>query len=55
MWSRGKEDKKSKKEKEKRRAEDPVRKARGTAAKQKLKRSTPARSSEAIKVSAKDG
>ena len=37
------------------RAEDPVKKAQGTTAGPKLKRSTPARSGDAIKVSEKDG
>ena len=34
---------------------DPVQKAQGTIAKPKSKRSTPARSGDAIKVSARDG
>ena len=54
-----KRDKKNKKIKNKntseKKAKDPVQKAQGTVAKQKSKRSTPARSGHAIKVSAKDG
>ena len=49
---RGKEKKKEKKD---RRAGDPVPRAQATVAKQKLKHSTPARSGEAIRVSARDG
>ena len=51
---RNKKGKKKNKEKKERRAEDLVRKAQGTVSKQKLKRSMPARSGDAIKVSAKD-
>ena len=47
--------KKKKKEKKEKRAEDPAQKAQGTTATPKSKRSTPARSGDAIKVSAKDG
>ena len=50
-----KEKKKKRKEKKEKRAEDPAQKAQGTTATPKSKLSTPARSSDAIKVSAKDG
>ena len=52
---RGKKNKKTKKNTSGKKAKDPVEKAQGTVAKQKSKRSTPARSGDAIKVSAKDG
>ena len=44
-----------KKEKKEKKAKDPVQKARGTFARPKLKRSSPARSGDAINVSARDG
>ena len=47
--------KKKKKEKKEKRAENPAQEAQGTTATPKSKRSTPARSGDAIKVSAKDG
>ena len=54
-----KRDKKNKRIKNKtttgKKAKDPVQKALGTVSKQKSKRSTPARSGDAIKVSAKNG
>ena len=46
---------KSKKKGKKEKAKDPVQKAQGTVAKRKLKRSSAARSGDAIKVSARDG
>ena len=46
---------KKKKQKLQKKAKDPVQKAQGTVAKLKPKRSSPARSGDAIKVSAKDG
>ena len=46
---------KEKEKKKEKRAEDPAQKAQGTTATPKLKRSAPARSGDAIKVSAKDG
>ena len=55
-WKRGLASghEKEQKEKKQRKAKDPVQKAQGTVTKPKLKRSTPARSGDAIKVSAKD-
>ena len=54
MWS-WKKRKKKKNEKKEKRAEEPAQKAQGTTATPKSKCSTPVRSGDAIKVSAKDG
>ena len=60
MWSQRKEKKRKRRKKKKRRKKGekgggPAQKAQGTTATPKSKRSTPARSGDAIKVSAKDG
>ena len=52
---KNKKKKEKKEEKQEKRAEDPAQKAQGTTATPKLKRSTPARSGDTIKVSAKEG
>ena len=59
-WTRGlacghEEEKEKKGGSKEKRAEDPVQKAQGSTAKLKLNRPTPARSGDALKVSARDG
>ena len=53
MVTKKRKEKKEEKKKEKR-AEDPVQKAQGTTPRPKLKRSTPARTGDAIRLSARD-
>ena len=55
VTKRGEKNKKRIDKKLKKKAKDPVEKAQGTVAKLKSKRSTPARSGDVIKVSARDG